>query len=134
LRRRSIVGIGILAAGVIMVALSTYNLYTLLFVANMTKQNDIPIYTKLVLTPILLGVILMVDGSVISGLSIPFPAVLYAVGNAFWIYASIQVRDLLSIPILKVQTYHDGALFFIASGAFLLAGAISNHILEARYK
>jgi uncharacterized membrane protein YidH (DUF202 family) len=97
MRKRSLLGICILLAGVALIALSINNMYTLLFISDMTRQSDIPMYAKLVLFPALLGVLFMVDGTVISGLNIPFSAILYAIGNAFWVYASIQVRDLLSI-------------------------------------
>ena len=78
--------------------------------------------------PILLGVLVLLDGSFIAGLKRASSGVLYAVGNLAWLYGFYLMYQRLSVPVSEIDAYR--IVFYLTSaGVFaFIIGAILNDI------
>ena len=125
---RTAIGVVFLVAGLILLLYGGYEFNNLFFLAKSTTVSDIPTYDQLVVTPFLLGILALLDGSVILGLKRTFSFSFHLIGNMVWLYALYQLYDNLAFPITDIGAYHQIFLFSFLGLVFFVLGAISNDI------
>jgi hypothetical protein len=114
--------------GLILLLYGGYEFNNLFFLAKSTAVSDIPTYNQLVITPFLLGILALLDGSVILGLKRPFSFCFHFIGNIVWLYALYKLYDNLAFPITDITAYHQIFLLSFLGLVFFVLGAISNDI------
>jgi hypothetical protein len=81
-----------------------------------------------VVTPFLLGILSLLDGSVILGLKRSFSLSLHLLGNLVWLYALYMLYNNLAIPITDITAYHQVFLLTFLGLVFFVVGVIMNDI------
>jgi len=104
----------------------------LFFTAKLAAASDIPSYNQLVVTPLLLGILSLLDGAVILGLKRSFSLSLHLLGNLVWLYALYMLYDNLAIPITDIAAYHEIFLLSFLGLVFFVIGVIANDIPRRR--
>jgi hypothetical protein len=107
---------------------SGYEFNDLFFIAKLAAVPYIPSYNQLVVTPFLLGILSLLDGSVILGLKRSFSLSLHLLGNLVWLYALYKLYVNLSIPITGITAYHRIFLLSFLGLVFFVIGVIANDI------
>lgn len=125
---RSVVGIVFYVLGLVVLIFAGLNFNNLFFAQKLLTKSDIPTYSQLVFMPILLGVLVLLDGSFIADLKRASSGVLYAVGNLAWLYGFYLMYQRLSVPVSEIDAYR--IVFYLTSaGVFaFIIGAILNDI------
>ena len=125
---RSVVGIVFYVLGLVVLIFAGLNFNNLFFAQKLLTKSDIPTYSQLVFMPILLGVLVLLDGSFIAGLKRASSGVLYAVGNLAWLYGFYLMYQRLSVPVSEIDAYR--IVFYLTSAGVLafIMGAIVNDI------
>ena len=125
---RTAVGILFSIVGLLLLVYSGYEFNTLFFLAKSAAVSDIPTYNQLVIMPFLLGILALLDGSVILGLKRSFSLSLHVLGNFVWLYALYLLYDNLAIPITDIASYHQIFLLSFLGLVFFVVGVIANDI------
>ena len=125
---RSLVGIVFYVLGLIVLIFAGLNFNNLFFAQKLLTKPDIPVYSRMVFIPILLGVLILLDGSFIANLKRASSGVLYAVGNLAWLYGFYLLYQRLSVPVNEIDAYR--IVFYLTSAGVLafVIGAILNDI------
>jgi len=125
---RSVVGIVFYVLGLVVLIFAGLNFNNLFFAQKLLTKSDIPTYSQLVFMPILLGVLVLLDGSFIADLKRASSGVLYAVGNLAWLYGFYLMYQRLSVPVSEIDAYR--IVFYLTSAGVLafIMGAIVNDI------
>jgi hypothetical protein len=105
-----------------------YELNDLLFVSKSTSVSYIPIYSQLVIIPLLVGILAVLDGSVILGLKRSFSFGFHLLGNFVWLYALYLLYDNLAVPVTDISAYHQIFLLSFIGLVFFVLGAVTNDI------
>jgi hypothetical protein len=123
-----VVGIVFYVLGLVVLIFAGLNFNNLFFAQKLLTKSDIPTYSQLVFMPILLGVLVLLDGSFIADLKRASSGVLYAVGNLAWLYGFYLMYQRLSVPVSEIDAYR--IVFYLTSaGVFaFIIGAILNDI------
>jgi hypothetical protein len=114
--------------GLLLLLYSAYEFNNLFFTANLTAVSDIPSYNQSVVTPFLIGILALLDGSVILGLKRSFSVSLHLLGNFVWLYALYMLYDDLAIPITDITAYHQIFLLGFLGLVFFVVGVIVNDV------
>lgn len=122
------IGILLSIAGLLLLLYSGYEFNNLFFIAKSAALSDIPLYNQLVVTPFLLGILSLLDGSVILGLKRSFSLSLHLIGNLVWLYALYTLYNNLAIPITEITAYHRVFLLSFLGLVFFVIGVIANDI------
>ena len=125
---RTAVGVILSIVGLILLIYSGYELNSLLFNANLASLSDIPSYNQFVVTPFLLGILALVDGSVVLGLKRSSSLSLHLLGNVVWLYALYSLYDNLALPVTNISAYHQIFLLSFLGLIFFVVGVIVNDI------
>jgi len=125
---RTAVGVFLSIIGLVLLLYSGYEFNQLFFNAKLAAVSDIPSYNQLVVTPFLLGILALLDGSVILGLKRSFSLSLHLLGNLVWLYALYMLYDNLAIPITDITAYHEVFLLSFLGLLFFVVGVIANDI------
>ena len=125
---RSVVGIVFYVLGLVVLIFAGLNFNNLFFAQKLLTKSDIPTYSQLVFMPILLGVLVLLDGSFIAGLKRASSGVLFAVGNLAWLYGFYVLYQRLSVPVNEIDAYRT--IFYLISAGVLvfIIGVIVNDI------
>lgn len=125
---RSVVGIVFYVLGLIVLIFAGLNFNNLFFAQKLLAKSDIPTYSQMVFMPILVGVLVLLDGSFIADLKRASSGILFAVGNLAWLYGFYLLYQRLSVPVNEIDAYRT--IFYLASsGVFaFIIGAILNDI------
>lgn len=123
---RTAVGVIFSVVGLMLLLYSGFRLNSLLFNGNLTSLSDIPSYNQLVVTPFLLGILALIDGSVILGLKRPSSLSLHLLGNIIWLYALYNLYENLSLPVTDISAYHQIFLLTFLGLIFFVVGVIIN--------
>jgi hypothetical protein len=75
--------------------------------------------------PFLLGILALLDGSILLGLKRSFSLSIHLLGNFLWLYA---LYDNLAIPITDTTAYHQVFLLGFLGLIFFVVGVIANDI------
>lgn len=82
----------------------------------------------MVFIPILVGVLVLLDGSFIANLKRASSGVLYALGNLAWLYGFYLLYQRLSVPVNEIDGYRT-IFYLVSAGVFaFIIGAILNDI------
>jgi hypothetical protein len=114
--------------GLLLLLYSGYEFNNLFFTIKLVAVSDIPSYNQLAVTPFLLGILSLLDGSIILGLKRPFSLSLHLLGNLVWLYALYMLYDNLAIPITDITAYHQIFLLSFLGLVFFVVGVIANDI------
>jgi len=111
---------------------SGYQFNNFFFTAKLAEVSTIPSYNQQVVTPFLLGILSLLDGSVILGLKRSFSLSLHLLGNLVWLYALYMLYNNLAIPITDITAYHQVFLLSFLGLVFFVVGVIANDIPRRR--
>jgi hypothetical protein len=125
---RTAVGVVFSILGLLLLVYSGHDFNTLFFVAKSAAVSDIPTYNQLVVMPFLLGILSLLDGSVILGLKRSFSLSLHLLGNFVWLYSLYLLYDNLAIPITDIAAYHEIFLLSFLGLIFFVIGVIANDV------
>jgi len=125
---RTAAGVLFSIAGLFLLLYGGYEFNNLFFLTRIVAVSAIPSYNQLVVMPLLLGIIFLLDGSVILGLKRSFSLGLHLLGNLVWLYALYLLYDNLAIPITSIDAYHQIFLLSFLGLVFFVIGVIANDI------
>ncbi len=125
---RTVIGIVLSIIGLLLVGLGGLGFNSLFFTEKMVSQSDIPSYGQAVVLPLLVGFLLLVNGSVILGLKRRSSLILHILADLAWIYGLSVLVQQLRVPIMETEPYK--LVFYLAFGGILLfvLGFIINDI------
>jgi len=129
---RTALGVLLSIVGLLLLLYSGYEFNHLFFIAKLAAISDIPSYNQLVVTPFLVGMLSLLDGSVILSLKRSFSLSLHLVGNLVWLYSLYMLYDNLAIPITDITAYHEIFLLGFLGLLFFVIGVIANDIPRRR--
>ena len=125
---RSLIGIVFYVIGLIAFVYAGLNFNSLFFAQKLMAKSDIAAYSRMVFTPILAGVLILLDGSFIANLKRGSGGVLYALGNLAWLYGFYLLYQRLSVPVNEIDAYRT-IFYLVSAGVFaFIIGAILNDI------
>jgi hypothetical protein len=125
---RTAVGIIFLIAGLALLLYGGYQFNNLFFIAKSVSVADVPSYDQSVIAPFLLGILALLDGSVILGLKRSFSLGFHLVANVVWLYAVYLLYDNLALPITDITAYHESFLLSFLGLVLFVLGAVANDI------
>jgi len=128
LSARTAAGLVFIIVGLALLLYGGYEFNNLFFVTKSVSVPAIPTYSQLVITPFLVGIIALLDGSVILGLKRSFSFSFHLLGNFVWVYALYLLYDNLAIPITDISAYHQIFLLSFLGLLFFTFGAVTNDI------
>ena len=128
LSARSVVGIVFYVLGLVVLIFAGLNFNNLFFAQKLLAKSDIPTYSQMVFIPILLGVLVILDGSFIANLKRGSSGVLYALGNLAWLYGFYLLYQRLSVPVNEIDAYRNVFYLTFAGVLAFIIGAILNDI------
>jgi uncharacterized membrane protein YeaQ/YmgE (transglycosylase-associated protein family) len=134
LSARSIAGLTSYIAGLVTLIYAGVNFNTLLFVHKLISKSDLPTYSQTVFLPILVGVLVLFDGSFIANLKRADSGVLYALGNIGWIYGVYLLYLKMRVPVNEIDAYRSIFYFIGAAVVLFIVGAILNEIPRRHLK
>ncbi len=111
--------------GLVLFAIGLYYFNDLFFLESRTGLEDVPEYAQTAVAPVLLGVLLILDGIMVAGLRTRWVLPTLVLGNLLWAFAVIQLINLLLVRQTILVHYQ---LSFLAIGGaavlFILGGII----------
>ena len=125
---RTAIGILTSVLGLLLLLFSGYEFNNLFFIDKMATVTDIPSYNGIVVLPFLLGILALLDGSIVLGLKRSFSLSLHLLGNFVWLYALYMLYDNLAIPIIEPTAYHQVFLLGFLGLIFFVVGVVANDI------
>jgi len=132
LSARTAIGLVFLIIGFLLLVYGGYEFNNLFFAARSVGVSDIPTYNQLVIMPFLVGILALLDGSVILGLKRSFSFGFHLLGNFVWLYALYMLYDKLALPITDIAAYHQIFLLSFLGLVLFAIGAITNDIPKRR--
>ncbi len=131
---RTILGVLFSIVGVAFVGFAAYNFNALFFAQKMLTQADIPTYGSKVVLPLLLGFIVLLDGSITLGLKRKGSLVLHLLGNFALVWAVNLLYGNLAVPVLDVSPYQPVFYSVVTGMVLFVAGFIVNDIPHRKIK
>jgi len=128
LAARTAFGVLFSIAGLSLLLYSGYEFNDLFFLTKLAAVSAIPSYNQFVVLPFFLGILALLDGSVILGLKRSPSLSLHLIGNFVWLYALYMLYDNLAIPITDITAYHETFLLSFLGLVFFVLGVILNDI------
>ena len=125
---RTAIGILFSVAGLGLLLYSGYEFNNLFFLTKIAIAPAIPYYNDHVITPFLLGILLLHDGSVILGLKRSVSLCFHLLGNLASLYALYKLYDNLAIPITAIAAYHKIFLLSFVGLLLFVIGFIANDL------
>jgi len=126
LSARTAIGVVFSIVGLLLLLYSAYDFNNLFSTTKFTAVSDIPSYSQFVVTPFLIGILALLDGSGILGLKRTISVSLHLLGNLVWLYALYKLYDDLAIPITDIAAYHQIFLLSFVGFVFFVVGVIVN--------
>jgi len=128
LSARTAIGVVMSILGLLLLLYSGYEFNNLFFIDRLLAVSDIPAYSSFVVMPFLLGILALLDGSIVLGLKRSFSLSIHLLGNLVWLYALYILYDNLAIPITDITAYHQVFLLGFLGLIFFVIGVIANAI------
>ena len=129
---RTIIGVIICIAGLILLLLAGFGFNSLFFVQKALTKADIPTYNQSVVLPAFLGLLVLLDGSFVLGLKRIFSLSLHLLGNFVWLLAIYTLHQNLIVPVIDVSAYQQVFYLFFLATIFFVVGNIVNDIPQRR--
>ncbi len=114
--------------GLLLLLFSGYEFNSLFFIDKLATVADIPSYNVFFVLPFLVGIMSLLDGSIVLGLKRSFSLSLHLLGNFLWLYALYILYDNLAIPITDTTAYHQVFLLGFLGLILFVVGVIVNDI------
>jgi len=128
LRGRVFLGILVVAIGIVALAYAAYKLNQFLFVERMLEREHIPLYAQSVGLPFILGILALIDGGIILGLSRMASLILHLVANIAWIYGTFRAYTLVQMVETEISAYQLPFLLYMIAVFLFIFGAVINAI------
>ncbi|MGQ9542853.1 MAG: hypothetical protein ACUVTM_02010 [Candidatus Bathyarchaeia archaeon] len=126
------IGIGLTVIGAILIMYSAYNVNELLFIQERMGMGDIPLYTGSVVLPTMFGILLLVDGLILCGLSRRSPLLFHVPANLVWLFVSYRLYHALQEPNEPRLTFYRIFIFIVFAVCLFIGGAIVNFIPKSK--
>jgi hypothetical protein len=114
--------------GLLLLVYSGYEFNNLFFIGRLLAVYNIPTYNGFVVMPFLLGILSLLDGSIVLGLKRSFSLSLHLLGNLVWLYALYILYDNLAIPITDITVYRQVFQLGFLGLIFFVIGVVTNDI------
>ena len=128
LSARTAIGVVMSILGLVLLVYSGYEFNNLFFIGRLLAVYNIPTYNGFVVMPFLLGILSLLDGSIVLGLKRSFSLSLHLLGNLVWLYALYILYDNLAIPITDISVYRQVFQLGFLGLIFFVIGVVANDI------
>ena len=128
MRGRVFLGILVVAIGIVALAYAAYKLNQFLFVERMLEREHIPLYAQSVGLPFILGILTLIDGGIILGLSRMASLILHLVANIAWVYGTFRAYTLVQMVETEISAYQLPFLLYMIAVFLFIFGAVINAI------
>jgi len=128
LSARTAIGVVMSILGLVLLVYSGYEFNNLFFIGRLLAVYNIPTYNGFVVMPFLLGILSLLDGSIVLGLKRSFSLSLHLLGNLVWLYALYILYDNLAIPITDITVYRQVFQLGFLGLIFFVIGVVANDI------
>jgi len=118
--------------GLVLLVYSGYEFNNLFFIGRLLAVYNIPTYNGFVVMPFLLGILSLLDGSIVLGLKRSFSLSLHLLGNLVWLYALYILYDNLAIPITDITVYRQVFQLGFLGLIFFVIGVVANDIPKGK--
>ena len=125
---RTAIGVVMSILGLVLLVYSGYEFNNLFFIGRLLAVYNIPTYNGFVVMPFLLGILSLLDGSIVLGLKRSFSLSLHLLGNLVWLYALYILYDNLAIPITDISVYRQVFQLGFLGLIFFVIGVVANDI------
>ena len=126
------VGILLLIIAVAFLAMGGYEFYSIFFLQKLTGKENIPVYATNVVFPIFFGFLVLIDAAITLTLLSSWALIPHALANLAFLYATANLVDRLSIPVLEIQPYESIFFFFAGALLLLILGLLVNSLRDRR--
>lgn len=132
MRARLLVGAILLLLGVASLGVGLYNFNQFFFVEKRSTWDRVlgalPLYATWVAVPIMVGLILVIDGRIIYRLKRTWTLQIHLISNLIWFYATKMVYDLFSEPATDPQRYQQVFQLMAATLFLFILGSLIDSI------
>jgi len=128
LRSGVFLGILVIAVGIVALGYAAYKLNQFLFVEGMLEREHIPLYARDVGLPFILGILVLIDGSIILGMKRMASMILHLVANVAWIYGTFRAYTLVQMVETEIRAYQLPFLLYVIAVFLFIFGAVINAI------
>ena len=128
MRGRVFLGILVVAIGIVALAYAAYKLNQFLFVERMLEREHIPLYAQSVGLPFILGILALIDGSIILGMKRTVSLILHLVANIAWLYGTFKAYTLVQMVETEITAYQLPFLLYMIAVFLFIFGAVINAI------
>ena len=128
MRGRVFLGILVIAVGIVALAYAAYKLNQFLFVERMLEREHVPLYAQSVWLPFILGILVLIDGGIILGLSRMASLILHLVANIAWIYGTFKAYTSVQMVETEITAYQLPFLLYMIAVFLFIFGAVINAI------
>jgi len=122
------IGTALVVIGVFLMMYAANNINELLFIQGKTSSPDLPLYSGQVAVPNLLGMLLVIDGLVICGLSRRSSIILHLLSNMIWLFATYQLYLTLQEPVTSRLVFYRIFVLFMLAVVLFTVGALVNFL------
>jgi len=121
-------GILVIAVGIVALGYAAYKLNQFLFVEGMLEREHVPLYARDVGLPFILGILVLIDGSIILGMKRMASMILHLVANVAWIYGTFRAYTLVQMVETEIRAYQLPFLLYVIAVFLFIFGAVINAI------
>ncbi|MBS7625720.1 hypothetical protein KEJ51_01565 [Candidatus Bathyarchaeota archaeon] len=129
---RVFLGISLVLLGAIFTLYSAYNVNELIFIQERVSRSDIPLYAGNVALPMMVGLLLIVDGLIICGFSRRSSILFHLPANLIWILISYRLYFAIQEPTEPRLTFYRIFVFMVFAACLFIGGAVVNFIPKSR--
>ncbi len=126
------VGVLLLFLGILSIGAGLYNFNQFFFVEKRSTWDRVlgalPLYATWVVVPVMIGLLLVIDGRVIYRLKRNWTLQIHLVSNLIWLYATKIVFDLFSEPATYPQRYQQVFHLMAATLFLFILGVLIDSI------
>jgi len=94
----------------------------------MLEREHIPLYARDVGLPFILGILVLIDGSIILGMKRMASMILHVVANVAWIYGTFRAYTLVQMVETEIRAYQLPFLLYVIAVFLFIFGAVINAI------
>jgi len=128
LRGTTLLGILVIAIGIVALGYGAYKLNQFLFVERILEREHIPLYAQNVGLPFMLGILVLIDGGIILGMKRMASLILHLVANVAWIYGTFKAYTLAQMIETEIKAYQLPFLLYTIAIFLFIFGAVTNAI------
>ncbi|MBS7650028.1 MAG: hypothetical protein QXI59_03610 [Candidatus Bathyarchaeia archaeon] len=129
---RVFLGISLVVLGAIFALYSAYNVNELVFIQERLSRSDIHLYAGNVALPMMVGLLLIVDGLIICGFSRRSSILFHVPANLIWILISYRLYFAIQEPTETRLTFYRIFVFMVFAACLFIGGAVVNFIPKSR--